>query len=147
VSGFLFAPVFLPYQQPLENGAEGDVLSIVGGQRAWAPGGGGGGGVGTYATSEPAAGIHNNFAIGAGVGRYDIDTTLGNVELTGIVAGTDGQLLIVTNIGANILQLDSLNAGSLSANRMRLPGNMVLVQNNAQLLCYYGDSVNKWCQA
>lgn len=142
MSGFLFAPVFLPYQQPLDNGADGDVLTIVGGSRAWAPGGGGGstGYLGTYITVAPAAGSYTNYnpaGFGPGVGRLDIDTSAGNVELVSLIAGTDGQLLNVSNTGPNTLLLDTPG--------FRLPGQMAIVENDAQLLCYYAGSINKWC--
>lgn len=152
MASFLRAPQFLPVEPPLENGDVGDVLTISSGHtRVWAPGGGGGGGgVGTYLEDAPTAGVHNNYApagFGATVGRLDIDTTAGDVELTGLLAGNDAQLLIVTNIGANNLILDPLNAGSLAANQFRLVGQMYAAQYDAILLCYYAGSVNKWCMA
>lgn len=149
MSGFLVAPVFLPIRQPLQNGAPGNVLTITAnGERAWVAGGGGG--VGSYLEAAPAAGTYNDYApagFGSTVGRLDIDTGAGDVELTGLLAGSDAQLLIVTNIGAHNLILDPLNVGSAAANRFRLPGQMYLPQYNAQLLCYYTGTVNKWCQA
>lgn len=153
MGGFLVAPVFEPIEPPLWNGAPGTVLTITsGGRRAWLPGGGGGGGgVGTYLLVSPAAGVYNDFdptGFGTGVGRLDIDTTPGDVELTGLLAGTDAGLLIITNIGANNLILDPLNAASAAANRFRLPGQIyVSPQYEAMLLCYYGGTVNKWCMA
>lgn len=154
MSGFIRAPQFLPGEPPLQNGTNGQVLTIVAGKRAWAAGGGGGGTtgyLGTYVTTAPTAGVHNDFAIagfGAGVGRADIDTTAGDVELTGLAAGTDGQLLNVRNIGANNLILDPLNAGSAGANQFQLPGQLyVAPQYEAILLCYYGGAINKWCMA
>ena len=145
MSGFLFAPVFLPYQQPLENGADGDVLTIVGGQRAWAPASGGGvkqGYLGTYLSAAPAAGsytLYDPAGFGPGVGRLDIDTSGGNVTLVSLTPGSDGQLLNVSNIGANELILDVPG--------FRLPGQMYIPKFDAQLLCYYAGSVNQWVMA
>lgn len=150
MSGFFLAPQFEPVAPPLFNGAEGDVLTIVGGQRAWGPGGGGvkQGYLGSYIASAPATGVYNNYTpagFSATVGRLDIDTTSGNVELTGLVAGADGQLLNVSNIGANALILDPLNGGSIAANQFRLPGQMYISpQYDSIFLCYYGGAVNKW---
>jgi hypothetical protein len=117
-----------------------------------ATGGGGGtqGYLGTFITNAPASGVINNFApagFGAGVGRLDVDTTAGNVELTGLTAGTDGQLLNVRNTGANNLILDSLNGGSAAANQFELPGQMYIPQYDSILLCYYGGAINKWVMA
>lgn len=122
---------------------------MVGHVPRFAAAGGGGGGVGSYVLSGVTTGVYNDFALAAGVGRLDLDTTTGNIELTGISAtnAVDGQLLIVTNIGVNSVLLDSLNAGSLAANRMRLIAQIILPQYAPQLLCYYAGSVNKWCAA
>ena len=145
MSGFLFAPVFLPYQQPLENGADGDVLTIVGGQRAWAPASGGGvkqGYLGTYLEDAPTAGAHVNYnptGFGPGVGRLDIDTTAGNVEIVSLFPGADAQLLNITNIGANLLQLDSPG--------FRFPRFFTVPQFDNVLVCFYGGTINLWCLA
>lgn len=153
MGGFVNAPQFLPVEQPLRNSpTPGYVLTIqANGTRGWSPGGGGGGGgIGSYLEDAPTAGVHNNYnptGFGSTVGRLDIDTTAGDVELTGLQAGTDGQLLIATNIGANNLILDPLNAGSSAGNQFRLVGQMYAAQYDAILLCYYGGTVNKWCMA
>ena len=150
MSGFFRAPQFLPIEPPLQNGSVGQVLTIsAAGKRVWAAGGGGGSGIGTYYSSAPAAGVYNDVALAAGVGRWDIDTTAGNVEITGIALSgvADADLLIVSNIGPNLVLLDSLDSGSSAANRMRLIGQIALPQYAPQLLCYYGGSVNKWCAA
>lgn len=149
MGSFLTAPVFLPIQAPLPNGTAGQVLTIgANNQRVWAAGGGGGSAIGTYFASSATTGVFNNFAIAAGVGRLDLDTTTGDIELTGITAGTDGQLLIVRNkAGTNNVILDSENAGSTAANRMQLPGQMFLPLFDSFLLCYYAGTVNRWCMA
>lgn len=149
MSGFFLAPQFEPVAPPLFNGAEGDVLAIVGGQRAWSSGGTAKQGyLGSYISVTPSAGIHANFApagFSPTVGRLDIDTSAGNVELTGLVAEADGQLLNVSNIGPNALILDPLNAGSVAANQFRLPGQMYISpQYDSILLCYYAGAINKW---
>lgn len=151
MGGFLVAPVFLPIQPPLPNGTAGQVLTIsASGRRVWAAGGGGGSGIGSYLAPTTTTGVYNDYnptGFGSTVGRLDLDTTSGNIELTGIAAGSDAQLLIVTNIGVNMVLLDSLNAGSGAANRMRLIGQIALPQYASQLLCYYAGSINKWCAA
>lgn len=145
MGSFLVPPQFQPTEPPLFNGADDDVLTIVGGVRTWAPGGGGGGTtgyLGTYIHDAPAAGSHTAYApagFGPGVGRYDVDTSAGDVEFVSLTPGTDGQLLNITNIGANNLILDTPG--------FRLPAQMFIVENDAQLLCFYGGTINKWCMA
>lgn len=86
-----------------------------------------------------AAGTYNDYdpsGFDSTIGYLDI-TPSGSVIITGIEAGEDGQYLVVTDLsGSHGVQLNSLDAGSLSQNRMRLPGNMMLVQNNGVCLRY-----------
>jgi hypothetical protein len=93
----------------------------------------------------PAAGTTNNLAVGRNVGFLDIDTTAGNVTLTGITAGSDGQILVVTNVGANLLTLAALNTGSSSANRFRMPSDLSFVLNDGMSL-RYSSQVGKWAR-
>ncbi|MGH9780198.1 MAG: hypothetical protein ACRD33_00130 [Candidatus Acidiferrales bacterium] len=114
-----------------------------------ATGSGGGGGVtfGTYLEYAAAAGETDNTdpaGFGPGVGRLDVDTTAGAATFTGLIAGADGQGLIISNIGANLLTLDALSGSSLAANQFRAPGNIALIENQSQLFVYYAGSVNKW---
>lgn len=145
---FLNPPTFNPPVYAIPLGTTGQVLTMVGGRPQFSGAGGGGGGVGTFLANAPTAGVKNNFnppGFGVGVGRLDIDTTAGDVELTGLASGADAQLLIVTNTGANNLILDPQSALSVAANRFRLPGQMFINQFDAFLLCYYAGGVNRWC--
>lgn len=103
---------------------------------------------GVLQLAEPA-GTYNNFSptgFDATVGYLDI-TPSGAVVITGIEAGEDGQYLVVTNLsGSNTLQLNSLDAGSLAQNRMRLPGNISLVPNNGICL-RYSKQLLLWVQS
>src|SRR5579863_7478308 len=115
---------------------------MVGGVPKFAAGGGGGttGYLGTYITDAPTPGVHTGYTptgFGAGVGRYDVDSTAGNIEFASFTAGTDGQLLNVCNIGVNVVLLDTPG--------FRLPGQMAIPQFDSILLCYYGGSINQWC--
>lgn len=145
MSGFITAPVFLPPAPPLSNGINGQVLTIVGGARAWATPGGGTvkqGYLGTYLSDAPSAGAHTNYnpaGFGAGVGRLDIDTAAGNVEIVSLIGTSDGQLLNITNIGPNLLQLDSPG--------FRFPGSFTVPKFDAVLVCFYGGTINLWCLA
>lgn len=84
----------------------------------------------------PGPGTINNFPLSPSIGFLDIDTTLGEVTITGISPGADGQILIVSNTGANLMNLSSLGAGSLAANRIRLAVDLTYVQRGSQTLRY-----------
>lgn len=151
MSGFLSSPTWNPPKPPISLGTTGQVLTMVGGSPAFANASGGGGSLGSYLAAAPATGTYNNYnpaGFGTSVGRLDISTTSGNVTLTGLAAGTDGQLLNLRNTGANNLILRQLNAGSSGANQFAIPAdNYTLTQYGSIFLCYYGGSVNQWCQA
>lgn len=96
-----------------------------------------------------AAGTYNDYSpagFDGTVGFLDITPT-GAVVITGLAAGQDGQYLIVTCLsGSNTVKLNSLDGGSLAPNRMRLPGNIVLVQNNGVCL-RYSKTLGLWVLA
>lgn len=96
-----------------------------------------------------ATGTYNNYDpldFDATVGYLDI-TPSGPVIITGISAGEDGQYLVITNLsGSNSLILNSLDAGSLAQNRMRLPGNISLAPNNG-LCLRYSKKLLLWVQS
>lgn len=96
-----------------------------------------------------AAGTYNNYnpaGFSGSVGFLDVTPT-GAVILTGINAGSDGQYLVVTNLsGSQTLTLNSLDAGSLAQNRLRLPGNLTLAANNSICL-RYSAQLGLWVQS
>lgn len=59
-----------------------------------------------YSTSAPTAGTHaDNVLPGPSDYFLDVDTTAGAITLNGFVAQRDGQLLVISNTGANLLSL------------------------------------------
>lgn len=97
-----------------------------------------------YATSAPAAGtIHNMVLPGPSDFALDIDTTLGNVDVTGIVAQRNGQKVYVSNTGANLLQFLANNAGSAAANRFRAATDLAVVTNQTLTLQWF-SGLNRW---
>jgi hypothetical protein len=114
--------------------------------------GGGGGGGGTlpgYLAYASPAGANNNVNPGSGfptsIGRLDVTLGSGAANWTGLLAGTDGQILVIGNADAtNNLTLNALNAGSTSANQFRYSADMVLTPNTSIQLVYYAGSVNLW---
>lgn len=98
----------------------------------------------TYVSVAPAAGIYNNYVL-PGTSDYilDVDTTAGNVSFSGFISQRDGQKLFITDTGANFLNILSLNAGSNSANRIRIPTDLTAILNNTITL-QYSSGAGKW---
>lgn len=93
----------------------------------------------------PATGVNNNYAptgFGAICGFLDL-TSSGVSNITGLLAGFHGQIVIISNLSANNLTLNSLNAGSLAANRFRLPFDTILTQNSSKAF-RYNSTVALW---
>lgn len=109
---------------------------------AWRPTGG------QYLAGTAAAGTTNDAApTGFGFGTCTMDITVsgGNATWTGLVAGTEGQRIVITNLAASSsnLILSMLNGGSLAANQFRgiatvtlLPGMTIQIQ--------YSVGAGKW---
>lgn len=97
-----------------------------------------------YHDDASLLGAVNNYAL-PGVSDYtlDIDTTAGNVNITGILAQRHNQTLYISNIGPNTLTLDALNGGSVAANQLRMQGDYALSQYGS-LTIRYSAGVSKW---
>lgn len=141
-------PAFKPAVPPIPLGAPGTVLTSNGLTAATPPTfQPAAGGAGAYITYVAAAGASNNVnpaGFGAGVGRVDVDTSAGPASFTGWIAGTDGQQVLVGITGANPLDINALNAGSLAANQFRENADTTYLQNQTFLMVYYAGAVNKW---
>lgn len=93
----------------------------------------------------PATGANNNYApggFGAMTGFLELTPT-GICNITGLTAGYDGQLIIITNLSVYALTLNSLNGASLSANQFRMVADLVLGQYNGQAFKYSG-TIGLW---
>lgn len=105
--------------------------------------------VGGFSAFVSPAGAQNNVNPGSGfpaaIGRIDADTSAGDANWTGMLAGVDGQIVIIRNAtGANNLTLNSENAGSTAANRFTAAADMTLPPGGAIWAIYYAGSVNRW---
>jgi hypothetical protein len=101
-----------------------------------------------YLDTVLSAGSHNNLApsgFDASVGVLDVDISAGNVTVTGLAGGSDGQTVVVTpiNSGSNTLSLTSLDAGSSAANRFRLSTTIILTEYVPQTL-RYSATIGLW---
>ena len=90
-----------------------------------------------------AAGLNNNVPVAGG--RALCDTTAGDATITGFDATlvADGNSLVVTNTGPNMLTLADSNGGSLAANQLYCITDMTLPPKGSMLLERSG-TLTKW---
>lgn len=105
----------------------------------------GGSGPVIFASPTGASNDVNPTGFGPGVGRLDVTLAAGVANWTGLAAGVDGQLLIISNQDAtNSLTLNRENAGSAAANRFSGAADPVLAPGASARLMYYGGTINRW---
>lgn len=154
--GHITKPTFAPDVPPIPFAAANinDVLTVISAsQLAFMPAAGGGGGLaGRYATA-PAAGTYNNYDPGSGWPNSDtgarlIITPTGSIELTGLVAGKDGELVLIWNnaaVGSGFnMQFDNLNGGSLAANQFTISGASFILIPQGRTLAVYDGTLALW---
>jgi len=94
-----------------------------------------------------AAGANNNIAPATPYGRVDLDSSAGVANVTGMLAGTDGQVSTIRNKpGGNEVTLNNTNAGSAAANQFSGPGgnDVDLPAGTAIGAVYYGGTIKQW---
>jgi hypothetical protein len=103
---------------------------------------------GTYLAANTASGSTNDFnpsGFGSTVNRLDLDPNAGNSTLTGLIAGVDNQIVLISNVDAtNSLTLSNQDAGSAAANRFRASDSFTLLPGGAIWIVYYAGTVNRW---
>lgn len=96
-----------------------------------------------YSSSAPTAGTHSdNVLSGPSDFFLDIDTTAGNIILDSFVNQRDGQRLVISNIGANLLTIGGRTGGT-AANNVRASAGTTLVQNDS-ITIQYCAAVSRW---
>jgi hypothetical protein len=128
---------FAPLNQPMVNGVPAFAAAPASGGTL----------TGRLVYASPA-GASNNVAPGgtfpANISRLIVTLALGDANWTGLAAGSDGQLLFLTNgHAANSLTLNASNAGSLAANQFLYQFNVILGPGISKLLCY-DATLAKW---
>lgn len=92
----------------------------------------------------PSAGTYHNYVLpGPSDYAVDVDTSAGVVNFGGFVAQRDGQRLIISDHGANLLQLLALAGGSATQNQIRAPSDLTAVQNQTISIQYFAG-ITKW---
>lgn len=91
-----------------------------------------------------SAGNNNNVTVDvATVNRVLVDTTAGDATFTGLVAGTSGQLMVITNRGPSLLTVADSNGSSTALNQFYGVTDITLPAKGSQLLSYSG-TLTKW---
>jgi hypothetical protein len=80
--------------------------------------------------------------MGPAVGFVELTPTA-ICNITGLQAGFDGQIIVITNLSAFAMTLNALNVGSIAANQFRLPGDLILTQNDSKSF-KYSATIGKW---
>lgn len=94
-------------------------------------------------TSAPTAGTHaDNVLAGPSDFCLDINTAAGAITLNGFVAQRDGQRLVISNTGANLL---TIGLGGTAANQMRNSSALTLTQNDS-ITIQYCTALLRWIQ-
>jgi len=86
----------------------------------------------------------NDYAIGSGdIFRLDASAAR---NLTGIVAGTNGQAILIVNVGSHAITLKHESASSTAANRFTVPwaGDYVMSANGGAALLVYFTASSRW---
>lgn len=105
-------------------------------------GGSGGGNLPGYATAVVTAASTNNYTSGGAfptsTSRLDINPTTNDVTFTGLVAGSDGQQMLIRNIGSTYnLNLNIEDTGSSAANRFNGEGTALQIPPSGNTMATY----------
>jgi hypothetical protein len=94
--------------------------------------------------TTPLSGAQNNVVLpGASDYALDIDTTAGACDISGFVAQRNGQILYVSNVGANLLQILANSGLSTADNRIRAATDLALVTNQTLTLQWF-SGLDRW---
>lgn len=143
MSGFLSPPTFNPPQAPIAIGANGQVLTVVGGKPQFAAAASGGT-AGAFINFAPPAGIIDPTIVGftSNTGRIKV-TLAGDTTFEGLPAGTDGQQLYITVVAGNFtLTLAHLNGATAQA-EIRASADRPYALNDTAYL-FYDGGLGQW---
>lgn len=94
----------------------------------------------------PSVGENDNWTasglMGPTIGAIDM-SPIGNCNITGLQAGFDGQIVVLTNLTTFTVTLNALSVSSLSTNQFRMSADLQLAQNNGQAFKYFAG-IGKW---
>ncbi|MGA9854243.1 MAG: hypothetical protein WBR29_03060 [Gammaproteobacteria bacterium] len=151
MSGPTNPPTFLPKQPPILITGAGLVLTVTEAntQIAFASGGG----VAERYPVTLAAGTTDNLNPGNGWpgnglgARLLLDPSAGAATLTGLVAGSDGMLVLIWNtaaIGGNNITFNNLDAGSDAANQFDISSATFILIPQSRTVAVYDMDIGKW---
>jgi len=76
------------------------------------------------------------------ISRLEV-TAAGAATVTGLVGGSDGLVIIVTNVGLNDVTLMAEDAGSTAANRFAMNGDALLLSGWSAMFIY-SSALSRW---
>jgi len=98
------------------------------------------------AYAVPAIGQNDNYTAGGQMGPligFLELTPTANCNITGLEAGFNGQVVVITNLSSFAIVLNSLNSGSLPPNQFRMVFDVTLIQNDSKSF-KYSTTIGKW---
>lgn len=101
---------------------------------------------GEYLSVAVSAGTTHDFnpaGLTPAVSYLDLDTTAGNATITGVDGGFNGRRLVITNTGANLLDLSTVSS-SAPENQFRLPTTPFSIVQNQSVALEYVGALEKW---
>lgn len=100
---------------------------------------------GVLTPAQLANATTDNWAPGsfAAASRVEFTTAGAAAAISGMAGGVADKIVILTNIGANILTVLNENAGSLAANRFEMNGDLI-IPPKASALFIYSTAVGCW---
>ena len=121
------------------NAGDNLVSSGSGASPSWKPTG-----LGAETTIAVVSGANNNVDIGSNARIFVSSTAGGTLTLTGFTGGTDGRLILITNVASlSTVILTKEGAGSTAANRIFAGGDTTLSPGGSRMLCY-SATLTRW---
>lgn len=94
-------------------------------------------------TSSPTAGTHSdNVLSGPSDFFLDVNTAAGAITLDSFVAQRDGQRLVLSATGANVLNVGGRTGGT-AANNVRSSSAVTVIQNDSVTI-QYSNAIGRW---
>jgi hypothetical protein len=99
----------------------------------------------TFTPITVANGTNNDLAIGTTAGVIKLEGNTAVATITGLVAGSQGDIIILYNSTAFNIFLSMADSGSTAANRIirNLPGTSIVIPQNGMISLIYNDG-SRW---
>lgn len=128
----------------LARGADGKVLKSTSTTINWDTDLNGGGGGGTSIATSTSTGTQNDFSFSSATTLRMNNATA--TTITGLAAGSAGQVLTIVSVGAGAVKLTNQDTGSSAANRIinTVTGPLWLSAGSGSVALVYDDTTQRW---